>query len=190
MKHHTYIGITIFAILVALPTMLVYAVTTNALGGNISKVPAQAISDEENACNPGRKNCPNIPDNTITGCSWTYSIDENKTFDLDADLSVKSAIKSSSKISFKSLFSSLFKKGSKQIGQNATYYIPRTLQSKVGTISKGKNILGLYKDSTVQVGQCIGNYELISPPNTPSVLTKTATVNVAQVVDIWGTSSK
>lgn len=188
MKHHKYITL-VFAFFLIIPTLLVYAIGTSQLGGNISKVPAQAISDEKNACNPGKKNCPNIPDNTITGCTWTYSIDENKTFDLSPDLSAKSKT-SSTKLSFKSILSSLFKKGSKSIGGSATYYIPRTLESKVGTISEKKNILGLYRNSTVQVGQCVGTYELISPPYTPSTQTKTASVNVAQVVDIWGTSEK
>ncbi len=169
--------------------MLVYAVATNSLGGNISKVPAQAISDEKDACSQGKKNCPNIPDNTTTSCTWTYSIDENKTFDLDPDFSTKT-VTTSSKISFKSILSSLFKKGSKSIGGSATYYIPRTLKSKVGTISEKKNILGLYRNSTVQVGQCVGVYTSDTVPPVVTTQTKTASVNVAQVVDIWGTSSK
>ncbi len=163
MKHHTYIGIIVFAILIVFPPMFVYALSTsNPLGGRVSTVPAKAVSNEKNMCVPNQKNCPALPGATATNGQWTYSIDERKTFNLNPDHSPTKGI---------------------------TYYIPRTLKSNVGTLSVAKNIRGLFRNETVQIGQCACTYVTNTTPPTTFINTKTVSLKVSRLT-LWGTSAR
>lgn len=152
----------VFTALVVLPSVFVYAVTNNPLGGTARTVPAKAVSREKEMCVPNEKNCPAIPGATATNGQWTYSIDEKKTFNLNPDLSPTKGI---------------------------TYYIPRTLKSEVGTLSTMKNILGLFRNETVQIGQCACTYVTDTTPPTTFTNTKTVSLKVSKV-NLWGTSAR
>lgn len=163
MRYHKYLGLIVFATLVIFPPMFVYALSTSSpLGGRVSTVPAKAISREKDMCVPNEKNCPAIPGATATNGQWTYSIDEKKTFNLNPDHSPTKGI---------------------------TYYIPRTLRSNVGTLSVAKNILGLFRKETVQIGQCACTYVTDTTPPTTFTNTKTVSLRVSKVT-LWGTSQR
>lgn len=136
--------------------------SSSSFGGTVSKVPAAAISREENMCSPNQIHCPSLGAATPTNAQWTYSIDQNKTFNLNPDNSPKKGI---------------------------TYYIPRTLKSKVGTLSVRKNILGLFQKETVQIGQCACTYVTNTTPPTTFTNTKTVSTSVSKVT-LWGTSAR